>query len=179
MSGTTSDSTMLENAIGLIRTSLIRQLNKLIGGPLLDNGERLALLDLSSALAALPLIDSRYSFTMDIDFSWDDLNWVGTLNFHKGEFSLHSTMCQLEGLEAEFYAQWQHTAIRLKEQVNNLPLVKHDPAHLWLWIRCFKRFVDNLVMGRASDSLGTMKCRSLETSFVLSAQTINCNDCSE
>ena len=179
MSETTSDSTMLENAIGLIHTSLIRQLNKLIGGPLLDNGERLALLDLSSALAALPLIDSSYSFTMDIDFSWDDLNWVGTLNFYEGEFSLHTTMCQLEGLKPELYAQWQHTAITLTYQENNLPLVKHDPAHLWLWIRCFQRFVDNFVMGRASDSLGTMTCRSLETSFVLSAQTINSNDCSE
>jgi hypothetical protein len=132
---------MWKNAHGFLSSGLINQVNRLIPDPRLNSEEKQGLLQLSTALTCLPTTDPDFSCEVEIDFSWDDLNWVGRLRFLEGEFTVWSTMHQLDGVRPELNAQWQHTALKLSCGKFGYQLA-HDPAHLWLWIQCFRRFCD-------------------------------------
>ncbi len=162
---------MWENAHGFIGGGLVKQVNRLAGSPQLSSDERQALLGLSSALAAMPSIDPSYLFQIEIDFSWDDLNWVGRLDLNECEFSLWSTMHQIEGSQSEQCAQWQHTAFELRQNPNEATVLKYDPSHLWLWIRYFRKFVDKFLEGIDPKAFGEMVCSSLYDQFSLQATT--------
>lgn len=167
------DSEMWENAHGFLSVHLIKQINRLAVSSHLDVDERRDILSLSSAIAELPNIDPNYSCNIEIDFSWDDLNWIGRLEFFQGEFSIWSCMHQLDGIKSELCGQWQHTALKFssKEWVESSEL-KHDPAHLWLWIRCFRRFIDRFYGWGDSEAHGVMEFNSFFSDFILHAPPI-------
>lgn len=169
MSNDQFDPLMWENAHGLLSHGLIKQVNRLAGVRHLDCEERRGLLELSTALAALPTIDPDWSYAVEIECSWDDLTWVGCLDISEGEFSLRSTMFQREGIEQEMCAQWQHTAIKPIDKNNGSVQMTHDPAHIWLWNRCFRRFVDRFLNWGDEQANGDMGFGSAFSNFALHA----------
>jgi len=107
--------------------------------------ERQLILAVPAAIARLPHIahvpldvDEDINISAEIEYYWEDKNWLGRLNYMGGELKLWSTICQEEGPSQELCAQWQHTATKLSS-TNGLE--QHDPAHLWYWADCFARFV--------------------------------------
>lgn len=163
-----------ENARGFLNTGLIIQVTRIFGDPRLSEEERQEVLRLSSALLSLPTIDPNFYCDVEIDYSWDSLNWVGRLQFLDGEFSVRSMMFQMEGIKPEFNVQWQHTALKLYNKRDEIQLI-HDPAHVWLWVECFRRFSGWwLNLDRHNqNSQGYMKYNSTSGSFLLDAAHSN------
>ncbi len=167
MKNAPENSFMWENARCFLNSDLIRQVNRLAGSRHLDHEERGELLRLSSALAALPELNDQWSCDIEIDFSWEDLNWVGKLEMDGGKFSLFSTMHEIKIGKPEAHAKWQHTALKLINEKDLSFNLTHDPSHLWLWIRCFRRFVDRFLCWGDKNSQGIMKFNSLFVNFTL------------
>lgn len=162
---------MLENAGGLIRGRLVRQISRLVCIPHLDDELREALCEFSGALASFPVIDRAYAASVEVDFSWSDMNWTGRVEFKDGQVSFWATMFQAEGHQEEMCAQWQHTAMMARTSQFETDLMKHDPAHLWLWIRCFQHFVDGVVGNGRLGVKGAMSCEFRGHIYVLQAES--------
>jgi hypothetical protein len=104
----------------------------------LSQSDRHTVLAIPKAISLLPEFDEQAQISVDIDFFWDDKNWIGRLTYANGVLELWQTLCEMKGNPPEMCAQWQNTATKLSSQKG---LEKHDPAHLWIWSDCFARFV--------------------------------------
>lgn len=103
----------------------------------LSQKDRNTLLAVPKAISLLPHFDERADISVEVDFSWDDKNWIGRLTYENGALALWQTFLELEGNPPEMCAQWQNTATKLSSQKG---LERHDPAHLWVWSDCFRKF---------------------------------------
>lgn len=104
----------------------------------LSQKDRQTVLAVPAAISLLPEFDERAQISVDIDFYWEDKNWIGRLTYSNGVLELWQTLCAMEGDPPEMCAEWQDTATKWSSQKG---LEKHDPAHLWFWSDCFARFV--------------------------------------
>jgi hypothetical protein len=127
----------------------------------LSQKERQTVLAIPTAISLLPEFDEQAQISVDIDFFWDDKNWIGRLTYANGVLELWQTLCEMVGNPPEMSARWQNTATKLSSKNG---VEKHDPAHLWFWSDCFARFVGayespdeqghgDLTMNSASSSL--------------------------
>jgi hypothetical protein len=105
----------------------------------LSQTDRKTVLAVPAAISLLPEFDERAKISVDIDFYWEDKNWIGRMTYSNGVLELWQTLCEMEGDPPEMCAEWQNTATRWSSQKG---LEKHDPAHLWFWSDCFARFVN-------------------------------------
>jgi len=106
----------------------------------LSENQRELLLLVPETIAQLPFIDSKINLSVEIDYFWEDKNWVGRLTYNNGVLSLWSNICQEEGEPQELCAQWQETALKISATGG---VEVHSPGLIWFWIDCFKRFVSS------------------------------------
>lgn len=127
-----------QNAHGFLADKLIASWNALASLDRHSQAELQLMQVIPGALSKLPTIDEAIDVSVEIDFYWEDKNWVGRLGYKAAELVLWSSMCQEEGASRELVGQWQHTALKISASKG---LEEHDPAHLWYWAECFARFV--------------------------------------
>jgi len=136
----------LGNVMNFVCRQLIPSLHKLATLERLDAEGRTAILEIASALCVLPDLDPSTRIQFTLDLSWDDRNWIGSLDLMDSALRLHSTLLQLTGAlgspMSDVDVQWQHTALEIKSDAG---VVCHDSSRLWFWIDCFRRFVDGSI----------------------------------
>ncbi len=135
-----SSDVALDKVQGIVSRQLIPALHNLSARDGFQTEDRIAVLDVATALVRVPDVDPDVDIRMEVDLYWEDRNWIGTLEIARSALQLRSTMCQFEGVRPELCAQWQHTALDIQPD-----RLVHDPCHLWLWVDCFRRFVEGLI----------------------------------
>jgi hypothetical protein len=88
--------------------------------------ERPLILSVPATIALLPYVDHEIDLRAEIDYYWEDKNWVGRFRCTTGEVELWSAICQEEGQSSELTGQWQQTATKISSTDG---LKQHDPGH--------------------------------------------------
>jgi len=127
-----------QNAHWFLTSKIIPSWNSLAGMDNHTQAQRDLIFVIPNTIALLPEFDSEVQASAEIDFYWEDKNWLGRLNYKAGELELWSNLCQEQGPARELGAEWQHTALKISSTKG---LEKTDPAHIWFWADCFSRFV--------------------------------------
>jgi len=127
-----------QNAYGFLADRFVPSWNALASLDRHSQAERQLLQAVPGALSKLPTLNEAIDVSVEIDFYWEDKNWLGRLGYKDAELVFWSNMCQEEGASRELVGQWQHTALKISARKG---LEVHDPAHLWYWTDCFARFV--------------------------------------
>jgi len=132
-----NDDFQLQNALGFLTGRIIPSWQALAAMDGYSEPERQLILAVPAAIARLPHVDEEINISAEIDYYWDDKNWVGRFGYMGGQLELWSNICQQEGSSQELCAQWQHTATKISTN----GVERHDPGHLWYWAECFALFV--------------------------------------
>jgi hypothetical protein len=128
---------LLENACWFLTSRIRPTFHTLAAMDGRSESEHQLLLTVADAIARLPDVDDECSMSAEIDYYWEDKNWVGRFRYVSGELELWSAMAQEEGPSHELCAQWQHAVTKISSAQG---LEQHDPGHLWYWSECFALF---------------------------------------
>ena len=126
-----------QNAHWFLTSRVVPAWAKLAAISTLKQEDRRTIQSVPPTMMLLPEFDQFIQISMEVDFYWDDMNWIGRLTYANSSLELWQTLCKEEGNPPELCAQWQNTATKLSK-LNGLE--KHDPAHLWFWADCFIKF---------------------------------------
>ncbi len=132
-----NDDLQYENALTFLTFSIIPSWHALAAMEGHSESERQLILAVPAAIARLPHVahfplevDEEINISAEIDYYWEDKNWLGRLRYKGGELKLWSLISQEEGPSRELCAQWQHTATKL---TSTNGLEQHDgEGHLVL-----------------------------------------------
>jgi len=127
-----------QNAHWFLTSKIMPSWNSLAGLGCNSQAQRDLISVIPNSIALLPEFDDEIEASAEIDFYWEDKNWLGRLNYKNAELELWSNLCQEQGPKHELCAEWQHTALKISSIKG---VEKVDPAHIWFWADCFSRFV--------------------------------------